>query len=189
MSNVCVIERGGDFSDSNFCLVGHQTIVSFDEWILDSSCTYHMCPHKEWFFKFEEVNGGIVYMGSGDVSCITSMGSIRLRNHDGSIRFLKNVRYVPKLKKNLISLGALESKGLVVIIRDGVPNVISNALSVTKGTRRNNMYYYNCSKMIRVVAMVSSSSEDSEITSLWHRCLGPAVGLVSRYRHDHGKGH
>ena len=75
-----------------------------------------MCPHKKWLFKFEEVDGGVVYMGSAYVSYITGMGSIRLRNHDGSIRVLTYVRYVPKLKKNLISLGALEFKGLVVII-------------------------------------------------------------------------
>ena len=95
---------------------------------LDSGCTYHICPHKELFFKFKEVDGGVVYMGSGDVSYITRMGSIRLRNHDGSIRVLTDVWYVPKLKKNLISLGALESKGLVVIIQDRVLNVISDTL-------------------------------------------------------------
>ena len=50
MSNACVFEHGGDSSDFEFFLVGHQTIAGFDEWILDSSCTYHMCPHKEWFF-------------------------------------------------------------------------------------------------------------------------------------------
>ena len=31
MSNACVIECGGDSSDSKFFLVGHQTITSFDE--------------------------------------------------------------------------------------------------------------------------------------------------------------
>ena len=82
-----------------------------------------MCPHKEWFFKFEEVGGEVVYTGSGDVSYITRIGSIWLRNNDGSIRVvLADVGYVSKLEKNLISLGALESKGLVVIIRDGVLN-------------------------------------------------------------------
>ena len=75
-----------------------------------------MCPHKEWLFKFKEVDGGVVYMGSAYVSYITGMGLIRLRNHDGSIRVLTYVQYVSKLKKNLISLGALEFKGLVVII-------------------------------------------------------------------------
>ena len=66
----------GDSSDLEFYLVGHQTIASFDEWILDSGCTYHMCPHKEWVFNFEEVDGGAIYMGSGDVSYIIRMGSI-----------------------------------------------------------------------------------------------------------------
>ena len=160
MFDACVIERGGDSSDFEFCLVGYQTIASFDEWILDSGCTYHMCPLKEWFFKFEEVDGGVVYMGSGDVSYITRMGSIRLRNYDGSIRVLTDVRYVPKLKKNLISLGALESKSLVVIIRDGVLNVILDALLVMKDIRRNNLYYYNGSTMIGVVATVSGCGED-----------------------------
>ena len=36
MFDACVIERGGNSSDSEFCLVGHQTIVGFNEWILDS---------------------------------------------------------------------------------------------------------------------------------------------------------
>ena len=71
-----------------------------------------------------------------------------------------------------------------MIIRDGVLNVILDALLVMKGTRRNNLYYYNSS-----TTMVSSSGEDSKITSLWHRFLGLAVGVVSRYRHDPGKGH
>ena len=74
--DACVIERGVDSSDYEFCLVGHQTIVGFDESILYLGCTYHMCPHKEWFFNFEEVDGGAIYMGSGDVSYINGMGSI-----------------------------------------------------------------------------------------------------------------
>ena len=88
-----------------FCLIGHQTIAGFDEWILDLCCTYHMCPYKEWFFNFEEVDGGSIYMGSGVVIYITRMGLIRLRNHDGSTRVMIDVWYDPKLKKNLISLG------------------------------------------------------------------------------------
>ena len=57
-----------------------------------------------------------------------------------------------------------------------------------KGTRRNTLYYYNDSTMIGVVAKISSSGEDSVITSLWHRCVGP-IGVVRWYRHDPSKGH
>ena len=61
-----------------------------------------------------------------------------------------------------------------MIIRDEVLKVISSALLVTKGTTRNNLYYYNGSTVNGVVATVSSSDKDSEITSLWHRRLGHA---------------
>ena len=118
------------------------------------------------------------------------MDPIRLRNHDGSIRVLKDVRYVPKLKNNFISLRAIESNGLIVIIRDGVLNVILDARLVMKGTRKKkDLYYYNGSIVIGVVATVCGSDEDSEINSLWHRRLGLGVGVVSMYRHNPSKGH
>ena len=144
-------------------------------------------PTENRFFGDILTKKSDFFVLGSDVSYITGLGSIRLRNYDGSIRALTYVWYVPKLKKNLIFLWALESKGRVVIIQDGVLNIISNALLVMKGTRRNNLYYYNGSIVIRVVAMISS--EDLDNTSLWHRCLGPTTGVVNRYRHDPGKGH
>ena len=52
-----------------------------------------------------------------------------------------------------------------------------------KGTIRSNLYYYNGSTVIGVVAMVSSSGEDSKITSLG------LIRVVRWDRHDLGKGH
>ena len=47
-----------------------------------------------------------------------------------------------------------------MIIRDGVLNVISDALLIMKDIRRNNLYYYNGSTMIEVVATIFGSDED-----------------------------
>ncbi len=30
------------------------------EWILDSGCSFHMCPNKEWFFTYSSVECGVV---------------------------------------------------------------------------------------------------------------------------------
>ena len=68
-----------------------------------------------------------------------------------------------------------------MIIQNEILNVISDALLVMKDTRRNNLYYYNGSTVIGVVTKVSDNDEDSKITSLWHRHLGPAIGVVCRY--------
>ena len=113
-----------------------------DECIWDSGCTYHMCPIREWFFEFQEVDGGVVYMGNGHPCKTTGIDSIKLHKHDGTT----------KLKKNLISLGALESKGLVVMMRDGVLKETSRVLVMLKGVRKNIMYYHHGNTVVGTVA-------------------------------------
>ena len=64
---------------------------------------------------------------------------------------------MPKLKKNLISLGALESKGLVVTMRDGILEATSGALVMLKGVMKNNLYYYQGSTVVGTVAAATSA--------------------------------
>ena len=33
-----------------------------DEWILDSSCTFHMTPRREYLMNFKQIEGGKVLM-------------------------------------------------------------------------------------------------------------------------------
>ena len=79
---------------------------------------------------------------------------------------MADVRYVLSLRKNLISLGTLEAKGFVVFMRDGILRVTSGALMVMKGTRNNNLYYFQDSIVIGIVATVSNEDVDSETTNL-----------------------
>lgn len=53
-------------------------------------------------------------MGNNTICKVSGMGNVNLKVHDGTIRELKEVRYVPDLKKNLISLGMLDQIGLVL---------------------------------------------------------------------------
>jgi len=72
---------------------------------------------------------------------------------------LKELRYVPQLKKILISIGALEKLGLVVSIRDCVLKMTKGSMVVLKGVRRNNLYYLKGSTVIGQVE-TSISSDD-----------------------------
>jgi hypothetical protein len=103
-------------AESDISLMVSPLTSHLDKWILDSGCTYHMSLIWEWFFDFEELDGGVVYMGNDNLCKTVRIGSIKLLNYDGSTRVLNDVRYVPNLKKNLISLEFLESKGLVVMM-------------------------------------------------------------------------
>ena len=57
-------------------------------------------------------------MGNDQPCCTMGISTVRLKLFDGLVRELKEVRFVPALKKNLISVGALEAKGYKVIIED-----------------------------------------------------------------------
>ncbi|KAG8480135.1 hypothetical protein CXB51_024911 [Gossypium anomalum] len=67
ISDACVAEHD---EESDFSLIGMAMTCHTDEWILDSGCTYHMCPNKDWFSSLKELEGGVVFMGN-DSACKT----------------------------------------------------------------------------------------------------------------------
>ena len=107
-----------------------------------------------------------------NIECnIEVIGTVRVKMVDGIIRELKEVRYVPQLKRNLISVGTLEALGLVISIRDGVLKMIKGSMVVMKGIRRNNLYYLKGSTVTGQVKTSSSSDDDCmEVnTAFWTR--------------------
>ncbi|KAH9754791.1 hypothetical protein KPL71_015554 [Citrus sinensis] len=182
-SDACVAEND---EESDFSLVGMTLICHSDEWILDSSCTYHMCPNKGCFFSFKELDGGVVFMGNDNACKTMGIGTNQLKNHDGSIQVLRDVRYVPSLNKNLISLGVLESKGFTITLRDGLLKVVVGALTVMKGTRINNLYYFQGSTVIGSASTVSGK-DAFETCWKWKKMVETQTGRkVKRFRSDNG---
>ncbi|GKG01856.1 zinc finger, CCHC-type containing protein, partial [Tanacetum coccineum] len=66
---------------------------------------------------------------------------VQVQMRDGSSFVLDNVRYVLKLRLNLISLGTLEKDGFTVNMQSGKIKVIKGSLMVPSGTRRANCVY------------------------------------------------
>ena len=70
-------------------------------------------------------------------------GSICLKNDDRLFRMLNDVKYVPTLTKNLISMGCLGANGFEVKLKTEVMKIISVASGTQKGTRKSNNLYYD----------------------------------------------
>ena len=71
---------------------------------------------------------------------IVGVGSVQIRMHDGYVRTLIDVRHVPKLRKNFISLGVLDSVGYKYTTQGGVLKVSKGILVVMEGKRIGNLY-------------------------------------------------
>jgi hypothetical protein len=102
------------------------------QWLLDSSASNHMCLHRHWFITYQSIDDGVVYMGNDISSKVVGIGSIRIKMFDGTIEILTDVRHVPELRKNLISLGVLDTGGYKTIVQGGVMKVYKGILLVMK---------------------------------------------------------
>ena len=91
--------------------------------------------------------------------------------HDDIIRTLTDLRHVPKLKKNLISLGTLDSNKCTYKAGGGVLRISKGALVVMKGKKINGLYTLQGSTIIGAI-VVSTSESIIETTRLWHMRLG-----------------
>jgi len=91
--------------------IGEQIQQHFEQWVLDSGCSYHMCPHRHWFVTYERKFGGKVLMGNDATCNFIGIGFVQIRMHDGVVRTLIEVRHILELKKNLVFAGVMDSKG------------------------------------------------------------------------------
>ncbi|KAK8966007.1 hypothetical protein KSP40_PGU019629 [Platanthera guangdongensis] len=84
--------------------------------------------------------GRCYYMGNQSECEISGVGSIRIRMFDGVVRTLTDVRYVPELRKSLLSLGTLEAAGYSYTSSSGYLEVRRGAQTVLRGERSGSLY-------------------------------------------------
>lgn len=116
--------------------------VTQDTWILDIGCSFHMTCRKDWLMDFQETSHGNVRMGNDTYSDVKGIGSIKVVNNDGSTILLTEVRYIPGMSKNLISLGTLEDKGCWFKSQDGIMRIFKGDLNVLTGRKSNTLYFF-----------------------------------------------
>lgn len=68
------------------------------------------------------------------------IGTIKINIFDGVVRTMGGVRHGPRLKKRLISLGTLDSRGCMYFAKGGVLKVVKGNKIVIKGHKVRNLY-------------------------------------------------
>jgi hypothetical protein len=145
---------------------------SKNDWIMDSGCSYHMTPHKEFFSSFTEKDIGSVMLGDYRPCEILGIGTVTLKLSNGTVTDLSQVRYIPKLKRNLISLGTLEDRGYAVSLKDGKSKVIRGSLVVLTGLRRNSHIYILEGEAICERDNSLNVQGEQSTSMLWHKRMG-----------------
>lgn len=139
------------------------------DWVLDSACTFHICPNRDWITTYEVVLKGVVTMENNAPSKIVGIGSVKIKIFDGAITTLTSRRHVLDLKRNLISLSAIDSKEYNYTNEGRVLKINRDALVVMKGKRSSTCLYVLWGSMIIGDATTTTFSlSDEEVTKLLH---------------------
>lgn len=152
----------------------HVMTVSSEEvskdWILYSGYTFHMNPIRSWFYNFIEIKPRKLYMGDNNSQIAIGIGDIVIKIHDRIIRPIRNVRYTPNLKRNLISLGIFEDEGHIFKFDDNTLKVMKGSLVVLKRPKRNGQYYLLGETVITQYPSYFTVAENK--SEIWHNRMG-----------------
>ncbi|KAK3040178.1 hypothetical protein RJ639_028428 [Escallonia herrerae] len=113
-----------------------------------------------------------VLMGNDAVCEVMGIGTIKIKMFDRIVRTLGDVRYIPDLKKNLISLGTLDSINCSISIKGGVMKVSKCAMVIMKGQKIGNLYKLMGETVIGGASVSTHAGSSNDNFELWHKRLG-----------------
>jgi hypothetical protein len=142
-----------------------------NSWLLDSTCSFHVTLYRNWFDTYRSVSCGSVQMGNDATCTIIRMRTIKIKMSDGVVRTLEDLRHIPEMKNNLISLGTLDSKGYSYKSENVIMKVSNGAMVVMTSQKiSSNVYKLLGNTFLGGVDAVAEF-EDNDTLS-WHMQLG-----------------
>jgi hypothetical protein len=149
-----------------------------DAWFLDSGCSNHMCGYRGMFSYLDENFQHSVKLGNNSRMAVVGKGRVKLLIN-GIKHVVNDVYYVPELKNNLLSIGQLQERGLVILIKNGVCKIYhpEKGLIIQTKMSANRMFILLAQTQAPVHAQ-TQNQENCLLTGsqnpsvLWHRRFG-----------------
>jgi hypothetical protein len=99
-------------------LASSRTHADHEAWLVQSGASFHMNPHKEWFYKYERYDGGNIFLGDDSTTKIIGRGKFKMRLIDRRIRTLSGVIHIPGFARNLIYVRKMDDAGVKPIFEN-----------------------------------------------------------------------
>nr|GEY63486.1 retrovirus-related Pol polyprotein from transposon TNT 1-94 [Tanacetum cinerariifolium] len=109
----------GDSDDALVCYVKNKV----GDRIMDSGASFHATYCKEELERFK-LRSGKVRLADDKTLDIAGIGDVVLKNSFGTSWILKDIRYIPGLKRRLISAGQLDEEGYHIWVYVFVPHAV-----------------------------------------------------------------
>lgn len=85
--------------------------------------------------NYNAENFGKVYLADDEPLDIVAKDDVHIKMPNQSVWKLKNIKHVPSLKRNLISIGQLDNEGYVTILVGGSWKITKDAMMIARGNK------------------------------------------------------
>jgi hypothetical protein len=164
-------------------LASSSTHVDHESWLVDFGASFHMTPHREWFYEYERYDGGNVFLGNDSTTRIIGRGRVKLRLIDGRNRTLFSVLHIPDLTKNLIYVRKMDDARVKTIFEKETCRMVRGEMVLLRGVWFGTMYklqgritisdYCNSSIVPNIgVEEERTPTVSGEKVMSWHQILG-----------------
>ncbi|GKD82940.1 retrovirus-related pol polyprotein from transposon TNT 1-94, partial [Tanacetum coccineum] len=160
-----VNQAARDSDDALVCCVEN----TVEDHILDSGASFHATYCKEELERFK-LRSSKVRLTDDKTLDIASVRDVILKTYFGTSWTLKDVRYIPSLKRRLISVGQLDEEGYHVGFEGQQWKVTKGSLLVAHGNKLGSLYMVEISTSVSQVVWEAEESffhnvsEDKETT-------------------------
>ncbi|KAH0636497.1 hypothetical protein KY289_036412 [Solanum tuberosum] len=145
-----------DCDDSNYSLVTTYLSKSSNVWLIDLSCSYHMCPNRDKFVDLQEGECGVIHTANNNYLTAYDVGALESKGFK-----------------------VIADNGVMRICSSAL--VVMKAIR-----RNNNIYHYQGSTFIGTAKTTSNDDTEAEMTRLWHMHLGHTGGKPMKTLSDQG---
>jgi hypothetical protein len=160
----------------------------YNPWYIDSGATSHIASDVE---KLDYPPSTSSYhhnvkTGGGESHPVVGTGTSTLQTSAGEIK-LDHVRYVPSMKRNLMSVGSITDSGHVVMFTNTHCWIFKEEQVIATGYRDNSngLYYFR-----ETTNEEALNIEDSDDAAVWHRRMGhisySGLSFLSKSEHVQG---
>lgn len=148
--------------DGDVCIICHSDIVNLTcqdtHQVVDFGASHHVTSGCDCFSSYTIDHFGHVKMGN-DAECkIIGMGDVRLDTNTRCKLILKNVRHIPDIRLNLISIDVLYEEGYYNYFGKGKWKLTMGSLVIVKAKKYNSLYRMKTNSYEREVNVTDDSS-------------------------------
>ena len=136
-----ISETGGGTSGYGNYLPFVLSVCLSPEWWMDSDANIHVCANVSLFTSYQAGGTRALLMGNGSHTRVLGASTVVLKFTSGKTVLLKNVQYVPSIKKNLVSASQMCRDGFKIVLESNKCVVSRHGTFIGKG--------YDCGGLFR----------------------------------------